>query len=294
MTGPRLLLVLWLTILLPGFAVANELLSGTLRKHQSIMLLIEPASGRIVDANEAAARFYGQPIESLRGMVIQDLNVLGPAEIAAERALAAAEQRNFFVFPHRVADGSIRTVEVFSSPIQLDGRGPMLLSVIRDVTGKEMAQGDMLAYQQRLEDLVAQRTADISRINEQRNRQLVYGLLAQGAVIVLLLLVMVSRRRLLLRNREALEQLGAVSRYSRALIEASLDPLVTISPDGRITDVNLATETATGMPRDKLIGSDFSDYFTDPDKAREGYRAGLPRGRSSIIRWRSVMFPARG
>ena len=85
MTGPRLLLVLWLTILLPGFAVANELLSGTLRKHQSIMLLIEPASGRIVDANEAAARFYGQPIESLRGMVIQDLNVLGPAEIAAER-----------------------------------------------------------------------------------------------------------------------------------------------------------------------------------------------------------------
>lgn len=278
MTGPRLLLVLWLTILLPGFAVANELLSGTLRKHQSIMLLIEPASGRIVDANEAAARFYGQPIESLRGMVIQDLNVLGPAEIAAERALAAAEQRNFFVFPHRVADGSIRTVEVFSSPIQLDGRGPMLLSVIRDVTGKEMAQGDMLAYQQRLEDLVAQRTADISRINEQRNRQLVYGLLAQGAVIVLLLLVMVSRRRLLLRNREALEQLGAVSRYSRALIEASLDPLVTISPDGRITDVNLATETATGMPRDKLIGSDFSDYFTDPDKAREGYRAVFAKG----------------
>ncbi|MGE5294942.1 MAG: PAS domain S-box protein, partial [Solirubrobacterales bacterium] len=73
----------------------------------------------------------------------------------------------------------------------------------------------------------------------------------------------------LTRINAALRQAGA---YDRSLIEASLDPLVTIGPDGRITDVNLATERVTGCTRDELIGSDFSQYFTEPEKANEGYR----------------------
>ncbi|NTV95316.1 MAG: PAS domain S-box protein [Thiobacillus sp.] len=73
-------------------------------------------------------------------------------------------------------------------------------------------------------------------------------------------------------RKRAGEALQAASRYSRSLIEASLDPLVTIDRDGRITDVNRATEEATGVGRDRLIGSDFSDYFTEPDHARDGYQ----------------------
>jgi len=60
--------------------------------------------------------------------------------------------------------------------------------------------------------------------------------------------------------------------YARSLIEASLDPLVTIAPDGKITDVNAATEAATGRSRQALIGTDFCEYFTDPEKARNGYQ----------------------
>jgi PAS domain S-box-containing protein len=71
------------------------------------------------------------------------------------------------------------------------------------------------------------------------------------------------------RAEEALRQANA---YNRNLIEASLDPLVTISPDGKITDVNTATEKVTGGLRTELIGTDFSDYFTDPEKARAGYQ----------------------
>ena len=66
--------------------------------------------------------------------------------------------------------------------------------------------------------------------------------------------------------------------YTRGLIEASLDPLVAISPAGKITDVNRATELATGAPRIALIGSDFSDYFTEPAKAREGYEKVFSEG----------------
>jgi PAS domain S-box-containing protein len=66
--------------------------------------------------------------------------------------------------------------------------------------------------------------------------------------------------------------------YARSLIEASLDPLVTISSEGKITDVNKATETVTGRGRQELIGSDFSDYFTDPENARAGYRKVFSEG----------------
>jgi PAS domain S-box-containing protein len=68
------------------------------------------------------------------------------------------------------------------------------------------------------------------------------------------------------------------SQYARSLIEASLDPLVTISPEGKITDVNEATVKVTGVPREELIGRDFSDYFTEPERARAGYREVFEKG----------------
>ncbi len=67
-------------------------------------------------------------------------------------------------------------------------------------------------------------------------------------------------------------------RYARSLIEASLDPLFTISPDGKITDLNNASVKITGVSRDDLIGTDFFDYFTEPEKAREGYQEVYAKG----------------
>ncbi len=63
----------------------------------------------------------------------------------------------------------------------------------------------------------------------------------------------------------------ASAQYVRSLIEASLDPFVTISPEGKITDVNEATVKVTGVSRSKLVGTDFSVYFTEPEMARQGY-----------------------
>lgn len=87
-----------------------------------------------------------------------------------------------------------------------------------------------------------------------------------GARIVLEMELDITEQR---GNQEKLHQTYA---YNRSLIEASLDPLVTIGPDGKITDVNVATEQATGCTRTELIGTDFSDYFTEPEKARAGYQ----------------------
>lgn len=73
-------------------------------------------------------------------------------------------------------------------------------------------------------------------------------------------------------RKVAEEKLRAASLYSRSLLEASLDPLVTISVEGKVTDVNKATEDVTGYTREQLVGTDFSDYFTEPEKARAGYK----------------------
>jgi PAS domain S-box-containing protein len=79
-------------------------------------------------------------------------------------------------------------------------------------------------------------------------------------------------------QRQAEEALRRISAYNRSLIEASVDPLVTIGPDGTITDANVATETVTGCSRDGLIGTDFSDYFTEPARARAGYQQAFREG----------------
>ena len=83
---------------------------------------------------------------------------------------------------------------------------------------------------------------------------------------------------LLIEASKQAAELSASSHYARSLIEASLDPLVTISIEGKIMDVNAATENVTGVKRDELVGSDFCDYFTEPENARNGYKEVFANG----------------
>lgn len=91
-----------------------------------------------------------------------------------------------------------------------------------------------------------------------------------------------QQQEILQRNNEEMraqrQRIEEASRYARSLIEASLDPLVTISTEGQIMDVNRATEKITGVSRDQLIGSDFCVYFTEPEHARIGYRQVFSQG----------------
>ena len=88
-----------------------------------------------------------------------------------------------------------------------------------------------------------------------------------------------EKRKTEMEDLEALSySLRLASQYARSLIEASLDPLFTINPEGKITDLNNASITITGVSRELLIGSDFFDYFTEPQKAREVYQEVFAKG----------------
>ena len=96
---------------------------------------------------------------------------------------------------------------------------------------------------------------------------------AQEAIIGYLLIGTDNTERKL-----AGEKLRVAGQYARSLIEASLDPLVTISAEGKVTDVNEGSIKVTGVPRELLVGTDFSNYFTEPERAREGYREAFSKG----------------
>ncbi len=108
-------------------------------KHQAVMLLIDPDSGAIIDANEAAQHYYGYPLDVFKTMTIQDINTLPPEEVAKLRQQAAREEYNYFVFSHRLASGEIRTVEVHSSPLTLNGQ-TILFSIIHDITARKQVE----------------------------------------------------------------------------------------------------------------------------------------------------------
>lgn len=101
--------------------------------HQSVMIIIHPETGIIYYANQAASNFYGYPIDVLIGMSIDDINTLTPDEILLERQKALDEERNFFIFKHRLANGNIKTDHVYSYPIEVENE-VYLFSIVIDQT----------------------------------------------------------------------------------------------------------------------------------------------------------------
>lgn len=109
--------------------------------NHDVMLLIEPETGKIRNANRAAETFYGYPLSQLCGMNIADINSLSREEIQQEMRRAAEKEKNYFIFPHRLASGEIRTVEVHSTPITQGGE-TLLFSIVHDITERKWIEDE--------------------------------------------------------------------------------------------------------------------------------------------------------
>lgn len=104
-----------------------------------VMFFLDPETGQILDANYKAAEFYGYSREQLKTMNIMNINMLTDEEIRQRMAEARDRKQNYFIFPHRLASGEIREVEVHSYPIQF-GEKLFLLSIILDITDRLKAE----------------------------------------------------------------------------------------------------------------------------------------------------------
>ncbi len=242
-------------------------------------------------ANQAMANMLGLKSPSdLIGHSILHWVVEMQRDLIKNRALSrqrGEEQPRVYEYRIRRADGEIRTLEASVSLINYLGK-PVSLVFNHDVTERRAAEEELkksLMSLRESEEELQSLNEELSASNEElhsseeelriandalsntndeliesRNAILEYSSTLEDHV---------NKRTVDLRRSE--ERLKESANYTRNLIEASLDPLVTISPGGKITDVNEATVQVTGVPRENLVGSDFSSYFTEPEKAREVY-----------------------
>lgn len=151
----------------------EERYRSVFENRHAIMLIIDPQDGQIVDANPAAADFYGWSRDKLRRMKISEINLLSPQAVEAEMRRAKGDQHRF-VFRHRRADGTERDVEVFSGPIEIEGRN-LLLSSVHDITQRREAEEMARAAQNESALLLAEgrisRLALLSVVEDERRSQ---------------------------------------------------------------------------------------------------------------------------
>ncbi len=148
--------------------------------NHSVMLVIDPTTGAIVDANPAAVYFYGWTREEFRQRNINEINTLSASEIKEEMKRASKEERNTFYFRHRLADSSIRDVEVSSGPIQIHGQ-LLLYSIITDITERNRLEQELRLSQFCIEHSaiaifrIEESDGRITHVNEQACKSLGYA-----------------------------------------------------------------------------------------------------------------------
>jgi PAS domain S-box-containing protein len=118
--------------------------------NRAVKLLIDPKSSEIIDANQAASEFYGYGLDRLKQMKMTDINLLPPEEIFQRMSEAYTEQEDYFQFQHRLASGETRYVEVYSSPIELNGKS-VLYSIVHDISDRHKAQEELIRSNQDLQ-----------------------------------------------------------------------------------------------------------------------------------------------
>jgi PAS domain S-box-containing protein len=115
---------------------SEERYRGIFEHNHAVMLLIDPSRACVVDANPAASRFYGWSRDALRGKPVAEINTLPAAEVARQLERIRSGVQGHFFFQHRLADGSIRDVEVYSGGLQVGGR-ELLFSIVHDITERK-------------------------------------------------------------------------------------------------------------------------------------------------------------
>ena len=211
--------------------------------HKSVMLLIDSSTGDIIDANTAAADFYGYTRKELTKMKISEINILSDQEIKEEMKAAIIEKRNYFEFKHRLKDGSIKDVEVYSSSASDKTGNAVLFSIVHDLTAKKLAEREAI-----------------------RNKMMVIYLL--GAIIVTLIIAIIVINRI--KKNERVNKNKFKSLFENMNEGFALHEIV-VNQDGqpidyRFLDANHAFEKITGLQIDKIKDKTVKEVFPNTEQ----------------------------
>jgi PAS domain S-box-containing protein len=234
------------------------------------------ATGKITDVNEASVKVTGVSRAMLIGT---DFSNYFTEPKKAQKGYQQVFEKGFvsdYSLTIRHKNGNLTDV-LYNASVYKDDKGNVLgvFAAARDVTEQKWAidlrvANKELAFQNNEKE---KRAAELGIANKElafQNNEKEKRAAELG----------IANKELAFQNEEKEKRAAElrVANYARSLIEASLDPLFTISPAGKITDMNNASVNITGISREKLIGTDFFNYFTEPEKARRGYQEVFEKG----------------
>ena len=136
---------------------SEERYRSLFQNNHAVMMLIDPQTGRIVDANPAACAYYGYSLSELTAFLISDINVKTKGDVHQQMQMAIDREKRQFFFKHRLANGLVRDVEVFSGPIEIDSQ-KLLYSIVHDITARRYAEDALQRMNETLEQQVVERT----------------------------------------------------------------------------------------------------------------------------------------
>ncbi len=204
-------------------------------KNEAVKLLIDPDTGRVVEANPAASEFYGYTLAQLKNKKVADINTLPEEEILKRTALVRARRKGRFEFRHRLASGEVRDVEVHSAPIELRGR-ELLFSIVHDITSRKRAERALRKARVELENRVRERTEALTHANERLRQEVIERKRAES---------------LLVEEKERAE----------VTLHSIGDAVITVSAEGAVDYMNPVAEAMTGWTLERARGQTMESVF---------------------------------
>ena len=148
---------------------SNERFRASFMEAKAVKLIIEPNTANIIDANLAASQFYGYPLEQLRSMNISQINMGTQEEIAEKIKQAELNHKNYFNFKHQLASTEIRDVEVYSSPVMVNGR-LLLHSIVHDISERKLVEDALRESEKRFRSLFEQAAVGVALVETKSGR----------------------------------------------------------------------------------------------------------------------------
>jgi len=122
--------------------VGEEGFIKTFKSHGAVMYVVDLNSFAIIDANDAALKFYGYDRKTMLTKKIPDINVTPEIDIRKEIQTAIAEGRSYYAFKHQLSCGELRDVEIYANPITIQGKD-YSFSIVHDITERLLAEASV-------------------------------------------------------------------------------------------------------------------------------------------------------